>query len=177
VVLDLKANVENAIAFYRTAYERDPAKAVELCVGDDYIQHNPIVANGKQPFIEYFTQMARDYADKSITFVRAVAEEDMVDLHTHQVWPGNDQYLIMDFFASIRRVKSLSTGMLFSKYQQIQRIQILCIGLVESKMIRGKAISTPPKARDLLLLTLQEPSNSISSLFSWLRIYFHHSPV
>ncbi len=45
MVNDLKANVENAIAFYCTAYERDPAKAVELCVGDDYIQHNPIVAD------------------------------------------------------------------------------------------------------------------------------------
>ena len=83
MVHDLKANVKNAIAFYRTAYERDPAKAVELCVGDDYIQHNSIVANGKQPFIEYFTQMARDYADKSITFVRSVVEEDMVALNAH----------------------------------------------------------------------------------------------
>jgi len=42
--------------------------------------------------------MARDYADKSITIVRAVAEEDMVAMDTHQVWPGNDQYVIMDFF-------------------------------------------------------------------------------
>ena len=46
----------------------------------------------------------------------------MVALHAHQVWSGNDQYVIMDFFVSIRRVKSLSTGMLFSKYQQIQGI-------------------------------------------------------
>jgi len=83
MVRDLKANKENAIAFYRTSYEGDPAKAVESYVGDDYIQHNPIVAEGKQPFIEYSTQMARDYADKSITFVRAVAEEDMVALNAH----------------------------------------------------------------------------------------------
>ncbi|MEL0078697.1 MAG: hypothetical protein VW774_04555 [Rhodospirillales bacterium] len=83
MVNDLKANVENAIAFYCTAYERDPAKAVELYVGDDYIQHNLIVADGKQPFIEYSTQMARDYADKSITFVRSVVEEDMVALNAH----------------------------------------------------------------------------------------------
>ena len=55
MVHDLKANVENAIAFYCTAYERDPAKAVEIYVGDDYIQHNLIVADGKQPFIEYST--------------------------------------------------------------------------------------------------------------------------
>lgn len=74
MVNDLKANVENAIAFYCNADEEDLAKVVELFVGDDYIQHDSIVADGKQPFIEYSTQMARDYADKSITLVRAVAE-------------------------------------------------------------------------------------------------------
>lgn len=95
---DPEANKENAIAFYRTAYLGEPAKAVELYVGDEYIQHNPMVGDGTQPFIEYFEQMAREYPEKSITFVRAVAEGDLVALHTHQVWPGNDQYVTMDFF-------------------------------------------------------------------------------
>ncbi len=45
---DLEANKQNAIAFYRTAYLGDPAKAVELYVGDEYIQHSPVVADGKQ---------------------------------------------------------------------------------------------------------------------------------
>ena len=42
--------------------------------------------------------MARDYAGKEIEFVRAVAEGDLVALHTHQSWPGNEQYVTMDFF-------------------------------------------------------------------------------
>ena len=95
---DLEANKQNAIAFYKMAYLGNPAKAVEDYVGDEYIQHNPIVADGTQPFIDYFTEMARDYADKRIEFVRAVAESDLVALHTHQTWPGNDQYVTMDFF-------------------------------------------------------------------------------
>jgi len=80
------------------AYSGDPAKAVELYVGDDYIQHNPLVGNGKQAFIDYFTEMARDYPDKNIEFIRAVAENDLVGLHTHQTWPGNDEYVTMDIF-------------------------------------------------------------------------------
>lgn len=28
----------------------------------------------------------------------AVAECDLVALHTHQIWPGNDEYVTMDFF-------------------------------------------------------------------------------
>lgn len=95
---DLQANKQNAIDFYRTAYLGDPIKAVELYVGAEYIQHNPLVGDGKQPFIDYFTQMAEDYPDKKIEFVRAVAEGDLVALHTHQVWPGNEEYVTMDFF-------------------------------------------------------------------------------
>ena len=67
-------------------------------MGAEYIQHNPLVADGKQAFIDYFTEMHRQYPDKQIAFVRAVAEGDLVALHTHQTWPGNDQYVTMDFF-------------------------------------------------------------------------------
>ena len=95
---DTETNKANAIAFYRTAYLGEPEKAVELYVGAEYIQHNPLVGNGKQAFIDYFSEMARDYPGKTISFVRAVAEGDLVALHTHQVWPGNDEYVTMDFF-------------------------------------------------------------------------------
>ena len=95
---DLSTNKQNAIAFYRMAYQGDPKKAVELYVGDDYIQHNPLVGDGKQPFIDYFTEMAEKYPGKTIEFVRAVAEDDLVALHTHQTWPGNEEYVTMDFF-------------------------------------------------------------------------------
>jgi predicted SnoaL-like aldol condensation-catalyzing enzyme len=95
---DLDANKRNAIAFYRTAYLGDPVQAVEDYVGAQYIQHNPLVADGKQAFIDYFSRMAREHPDKRITFVRAVAQDDLVALHTHQVWPGDGEYVTMDFF-------------------------------------------------------------------------------
>lgn len=95
---DLKSNRENAIAFYRAAYLGDPSTAVEKYVGSQYIQHNPAVGDGKQAFIDYFDEMARDYPDKEIEFVRAIAEGDQVALHTHQSWPGNVHYVTMDFF-------------------------------------------------------------------------------
>lgn len=95
---NLEANKQNAIAFYRTAYLGNPAKAVDMYVGAEYIQHNPLVGDGKQAFIDYFTEMAEQYPNKEIEFVRAVAEEDLVALHTHQTWPGNQEYVTMDFF-------------------------------------------------------------------------------
>jgi predicted SnoaL-like aldol condensation-catalyzing enzyme len=95
---NLNQNKENAIDFYRMAYQGNPRKAVELFVGSEYIQHNPLVGDGKESFIEYFERMANEYPDKSIEFVRAVAEENLVALHTHQIWPDNEEYVTMDFF-------------------------------------------------------------------------------
>ena len=96
--MNLEENKKNAIAFYKTAYEGDPKKAVESFVGNEYIQHNPDVADGLTGFINYFERMQKEYPDKSIEFVRCIAEGDLVALHTHQVWPDNDQYVTMDFF-------------------------------------------------------------------------------
>ena len=93
-----EVNKTNAIAFYRTAYLGSPKEAVERYVGAEYIQHNPLVGDGRAAFIEYFETMARDYPDKRIEFVRAVAEGNLVALHTHQVWPGDEEYVTMDFF-------------------------------------------------------------------------------
>ena len=89
---------ENAIAFYKMAYEGNPREAVSLYVGDEYIQHNPDVENGTEGFISYFERMKTEYPEKSINFVRAIAEGDLVSLHTHQIWPDDDQYITMDFF-------------------------------------------------------------------------------
>ena len=96
--MNLEENKKNAIAFYQTAYEGDPKKAVELYVGKEYIQHNPLVADGTQAFIDYFERMQKEYPNKSIEFVRCIAEGDLVALHTHQVWPEGDEYVTMDFF-------------------------------------------------------------------------------
>lgn len=96
--MEAKSNTQSAIEFYRTAYLGDPRKAVELYVGDQYIQHNPDVADDPEGFISYFERMQQEYPEKSIEFLRSVEEGDLVALHTHQTWPGDDHYVTMDFF-------------------------------------------------------------------------------
>lgn len=93
-----EANKSNAIAFYRMAYEGDPRRAIAEYVGSEYIQHNPDVGDGTEGFIKYFERMQAEYPDKSIEFVRCIAENDLVALHTRQIWPGGDEYVTMDFF-------------------------------------------------------------------------------
>ncbi len=96
--MDIEQNKLNAIAFYKTAYEGNPKQAVERYLGDEYIQHNPDVKDGTQGFIDYFERMQDEYPDKSIEFVRCIGQGDLVALHTHQIWPGDDEYVTMDFF-------------------------------------------------------------------------------
>jgi len=96
--MNLAENKKNAIAFYKMAYEGNPRDAVQKYLGNQYIQHNPDVADGIEGFVSYFERMQKEYPDKSIEFVRCIAEGNLVSLHTHQTWPGNDEYVTMDFF-------------------------------------------------------------------------------
>jgi len=92
-------NKANAMAFYDLMFNLcQPRAAIERYVGDEYIQHNPHVGDGKEPFIAYFERMAAEYPGKVTHFKRAVAEGDLVVLHCHQVWPGSEDYAGMDFF-------------------------------------------------------------------------------
>jgi predicted SnoaL-like aldol condensation-catalyzing enzyme len=94
-----QANKENAIAFYDLMFNKcEPRAAIVQFAGDDYIQHNPHVADGKEAFIDYFERMAIEYPGKVTHFKRAIAEDNMVVLHCHQIWPGSDDYAGIDIF-------------------------------------------------------------------------------
>ena len=95
----MELNKKNAIAFYKLMFDEcKPAEAVEKYVGNQYIQHNPHVSDGKSGFITYFEKMSREYPGKRVHIKRAIAENDLVVLHTHQEWPSDQDYATIDIF-------------------------------------------------------------------------------
>lgn len=97
--MTVETNIQTARAFYDLMFNQcRPREAIARYVGDRYIQHNPVVPDGKDGFIAYFERMADAYPGKRVHIIRALGQDDLVVLHTRQEWPGDSDWAGMDIF-------------------------------------------------------------------------------
>jgi predicted SnoaL-like aldol condensation-catalyzing enzyme len=72
----------NVVGYYTTAFnDKDPELAVELYGGDEYIQHNPLAANGFDAFIDFVNSFTTAFPDVHIDIRRVFVECDFVITH------------------------------------------------------------------------------------------------
>ncbi|UXS39733.1 hypothetical protein FY150_08445 [Agrobacterium tumefaciens] len=94
-----EANRKLVIEFYDTVFNKhDVAKGAAVLV-DSYKQHNPMVPDGKAPFVNYFTGFFKENPQSKARIVRSATDGDLVYLHIHSTENEGDRgRAIVDIF-------------------------------------------------------------------------------
>ncbi len=84
-------NKNIVVDFYQGVFQKHEVKAYsDRYIGNQYIQHNPHVPDGKAPFVNYFTQYFKENPNAKSTIKRVVADGDLVWLHVHSTQNSPD---------------------------------------------------------------------------------------
>ena len=103
----LERNKRNVVAYYTLAFNgKQPERAVQLYVGDRYIQHNPLAADGPQAFIDFVNFFTTQNPQLFVDIKRVIAECDLVMTHSHLTLNPSDRgSAVADIFRLDRRGK------------------------------------------------------------------------
>ena len=75
-------NKKMVLDFYDLAFNKHrPTEAAKKYIGETYIQHNPNVPNGAEPFYTYFEGHFKKNPKSKAVFKRSAADGDLVFLH------------------------------------------------------------------------------------------------
>ena len=94
-----ESNKETVVAFYDAAINDKDFAAASAYLGDKYIQHNPLAADGPEG-LQAFLEFAREnLGGFKVEFKRVLADGDFVIVHAHATNGPNDRgNAVMDIF-------------------------------------------------------------------------------
>ncbi|TDD58595.1 hypothetical protein E1263_18450 [Kribbella antibiotica] len=96
---DVERNKQIVLDYYQTAFGGEPEEAVARYVGDRYVQHNPMAADGTEAFIGFVKWLRSENPELRLDIKRVVAEGDIVVTHANLVLkPGEPGQALADFF-------------------------------------------------------------------------------
>jgi predicted SnoaL-like aldol condensation-catalyzing enzyme len=78
-----EANRKLVIDFYDTVFNKHEVAKGAAVIVDSYKQHNPMVPDGKKPFVDYFTGFFKENPQAKSRIVRSATDGDLVYLHIH----------------------------------------------------------------------------------------------
>lgn len=86
--------------FYEQVFIHHQAKeAAEKYLSPTYIQHNPNVGNGRQPFVDFFVPFFVKNPETRSEIKRVIADGDLVVLHVHAKMNKDDRgRVVVDIF-------------------------------------------------------------------------------
>ncbi|MES5044074.1 nuclear transport factor 2 family protein [Rhizobium nepotum] len=94
-----EANRKLVIEFYDTVFNKHEVAKGAAVIVDSYKQHNPMVPDGKAPFVDYFTGFFKDNPQSKARIVRSATDGDLVYLHIHSTEKDGDRgRAIVDIF-------------------------------------------------------------------------------
>jgi len=93
-------NKKIVIDFYEGVFLQHKVKEyADRYIGQQYIQHNPNVPDGKAPFVNFFTEKFQKNPQAKNEIKRAIAEGNLVVLHVHSTENEKDRgRAIIDIF-------------------------------------------------------------------------------
>jgi predicted SnoaL-like aldol condensation-catalyzing enzyme len=112
----LEANKKIVQAFYNYLINKKDFKSASKYIGNRYIQHNPLVAEGPEGLKAFVDFLKSDYPDARSEIKRIFADGDYVIIHIHSVRiPNTRGRAIFDLFR-------LENGKIVEHWDAIQEI-------------------------------------------------------
>lgn len=112
----LEANKKSVQAFYDSLINKKDFEAASKYIGNRYVQHNPLVADGPEGLKAFVNFLKSDYPDAKSEIKRIFAEGDYVIIHVHSVRiPNTRGRAIFDLF-------KLENGKIVEHWDAIQEI-------------------------------------------------------
>ncbi len=94
-----EANRRTVLEYYEKGLNQKDAEAALQYVGEQYLQHNPLVADGREGFRQFIQKLRQEHPQSHSEVKRSFVDGDYVILHVHGVRdPGTRGNAIVDIF-------------------------------------------------------------------------------
>lgn len=111
-----ESNKSAVVAFYDAAYNKKDFDAASVYLGARFIQHDPIVGDGRDGFRDRVAWFKANFPDLKVDIHRIFADGDFVITHVHGVRePGHPGSAIVEIFR-------LEDGLIVEHWDVIQEI-------------------------------------------------------